>query len=136
MKAIEIEQLVSLSNPVGYITRDGKMYLIESTNENPYAHISMAKEIIQMYPEYHTHLSGWPERALEEAGVLKVHGSVAYYYADDDLLPTKEQVLALKEYTKIHGWQGGININCAESYTKYTALTQMDEIQIKNTFIL
>lgn len=135
MKETKVEELTSLAHPVGYITRDGKLYLIEQTLDNPYAHISMAGEIKRMYPEYGG-CSGWPERALEEAGVLKVHGSTVYYYADDDLLPTTEQIASLKEYAKVHGWQGSVNINCAESYTKYTALGQMDEIQIKETFIL
>ena len=142
--------LQDLTHPVGFLGPDGRWFLIDSC-ESRLAHINLAKHVYNAYADYIKENRIFVcriDRDLEHAGIVKVRGTMVRYiarlayggYHDQGWCETPEvtdiQIERLCEYAKKFGDHGRLSFN--EIYPKwsYTALRQMNRIQINKLFEL
>ena len=81
---IESDDPSEFKTPVGYLSPDGKFYLIES-EENGLAHLELAHRVYDLYRDYirdNRIFGPQIEDTLEHAGFIKVHGESVYYFAN------------------------------------------------------
>lgn len=86
LSPIEGDDISKFKNPVGYLTPDGKFFLIES-EENGLAHLALSERIYQLYKdeiESRRIYGDETEKILERFGCIKIHKCGFRYYS---LLP-------------------------------------------------
>lgn len=142
--------LQDLTQPVGFLGPDGRWFLIDSS-ENGLAHIYLAEHVYDAYADYikeNRIFVGRIDQDLEHVGIIKVHGSMVRYYAkcafggyhDQGWCETPEvtdiQMERLCEYAKKFGDNGRLSFNKTYPKWSYTALKQMNRIQINKLFEL
>lgn len=146
------DNITQYKSPVGYLTPDGKWFVIEE-NENGLAHLSLSQLVYNIYydTEYiqaeRTGIS--LEDTLEKNGFIKVHTHDIRYichipihpYSNDDLYspnPTEVQKEQLIWYSKLFNFDGCIWVN----EMRYNMgdfiriLKQGDELSIRKLFEL
>ena len=153
---IESDDPSKFKTPVGYLSPDGKFYLIES-EENGLAHLELAHRVYDLYRDYiqeHRIFGPQIEDTLEHAGFIKVHGESVYYFANlpyggyydqtDCRTPRVNEIQQrLLEYFKNmhcelerdYGVRRVVGIN-DHHYIDLHKLKQMDNIQFNTYFIL
>jgi hypothetical protein len=151
---IEGDDQSKFKNPVGFLTPDGKFFLIE-TEENGLAHLALARRVHDLYePTITERIYGTSyEQWLENAGFIKIHCSEVRYFANKHYhgfydqpnartpKVTEQQRQALYEYFKTHRKFAQIaSINDYNMYRKNIPITkwlrEADDIQLQKIFEL
>lgn len=82
LSPIESDDFHNFKSPVGYLTPDGKFFLIETT-EDGLAHIKLSYRVYQLYEKLVDSVLGMSlENRLENTGFIKVHGTSVRYFAN------------------------------------------------------
>ena len=133
-----------MKSPVGYLSPDGKWFLVEESI-SPLVHLALSAYVYEQYKDMLKHVYGnQTEKILEHAGFIKIHHYDIRYFAKlyysgyydqtDCQTPsvTDIQIERIVEYGKEFGYKGDV---CINDYTvSIFDLKQMDLIQRDRIF--
>lgn len=148
LSPIEGDDISKFKNPVGYLTPDGKFFLIES-EENGLAHLALSERIYQLYEDEIERKRIYGEETetiLEHFGCIKIHkcGFRYYsllpydgYYDQTDCKTPKINEIQFKRMVEflqtLYSKENFVSVNNSH-FVKIRDFKQMDLVKINDLF--